>query len=318
MALIPLTKVANALEEFLAQQTPNTARAYTADVGVYTAWRKAETPVHALQELLSHGIVPARKLVEAYQNKRAARFAQATVRRQISTLRSFVAAARMNGLVLWALELRKARKGTSEAAIATAQRDMGGPTPSELKKIRTATMLDGSPSGIRDRAIFDLGADLMLRRSEIAALNVNDVDLTKGRLRVLGKGQAAPQWIPLVFGARAGLQRWLEHRGGRGTDPLFVGFNRGSSGRHRLSDRAIYEIILRRAVSAGISKRVRPHGLRHSGITILANHISAHGIPVTEGMKVSRHRKVETFLRYVDRQGSRKEELLKVIADATR
>jgi len=318
MAQIPITKVAITLEEFLRQQTPNTARAYAADIRVYAAWRKAETPVHALQELLSGGIVTARKLAEAFQTKRSTKFSQATVRRQTSTLRSFVAAARMDGMVVWALELRKARRGTSETSIATAQRDMGGPTPSELKKIRDVIILDQSLPGIRDRAIFDLGADLMLRRSEIASLSVNDIDFKKCRLRVLGKGQAEPQWIPLVPSVSVGLRRWMDLRGGRGNDPLFVGLNRGSSHHKRLSDRGIYEIVLKRAASAGITKRVRPHGLRHSGITILANHISEHGIPVTEGMKVSRHKKVETFLRYVDRQGSRKEELLNVVAESTR
>jgi integrase len=59
---------------------------------------------------------------------------------------------------------------------------------------------------------------------------------------------------------------------------------------------------------------VRPHGLRHAGITELAEYIAAAGLPQTEGMALSRHRKPETFARYIDRQGSKSKEIVAALA----
>jgi integrase len=66
------------------------------------------------------------------------------------------------------------------------------------------------------------------------------------------------------------------------------------------------------------SKRLNPHALRHAGITILANHISERGIPVSEGMAVSRHKKADTFWKYVDRTGGRKREMVNAVASRAR
>ena len=68
-----------------------------------------------------------------------------------------------------------------------------------------------------------------------------------------------------------------------------------------------------RGAAAGVGK-VRPHGLRHHGITELANLIDANGLPVGEGMKLSRHKKEETYRGYIDRTGTLQDLIIEKLA----
>jgi integrase len=132
---------------------------------------------------------------------------------------------------------------------------------------------------------------------------------------VLGKGRLEPEKLPLSpVGAKA-LRRWLEVRGGHRAAPVFIRLDRGARGEQRLTDQSVYDIALARGLKAGIA-RMRPHGLRHLGITRLANYVDAQGLPVGEGMKLSRHRKEETYRGYIDRKGTLQDRIVEALADA--
>ncbi|HTE86944.1 MAG TPA: tyrosine recombinase [Dehalococcoidia bacterium] len=124
------------------------------------------------------------------------------------------------------------------------------------------------PGGLRDRAILELLYGAGLRVSELAGLDVADLDRDDGSARVTGKGNK--QRIA-VYGrpAAAALERYLKD--GRpllvrhATPALFLNHRGGE----RLSVRAIELLVRKYAGHAGIEQRVYPHLLRHSFATHL-------------------------------------------------
>ncbi len=126
--------------------------------------------------------------------------------------------------------------------------------------------------GLRDRAILELLFSTGLRVSELAALNVSDVDVKNGEFAVRGKGQKdRPVYVSEA--AIASLQRYLDTRKDDFT-PLFLHFRGSQSdfngGEYtRLSVRSIQRLVERYAKKAGIAKHVTPHTLRHSFATDL-------------------------------------------------
>ena len=120
---------------------------------------------------------------------------------------------------------------------------------------------DGSETGIRDRALFELAYSCGLRVSELTGLDRDAVDARSGEVRVTGKGSKT-RIVPVGGPALAALARWLPLRdrlAAPGEDALFVG-----RGGKRLSPREIQRRIKRRAAAAGLAVDVHPHMLRHS------------------------------------------------------
>jgi len=113
----------------------------------------------------------------------------------------------------------------------------------------------------RDRAILELFYSSGLRLSELAGLNLADIDFGESLVRVTGKG-AKERLLPVGSAAVSAVQAWLHERTGlasAGETALFVS-KRGQ----RLSVRAIEQRVALCARRQGLGRRVHPHMLRHS------------------------------------------------------
>ena len=124
-------------------------------------------------------------------------------------------------------------------------------------------------TGLRDRALLELLFSTGLRVSELCALSIDDVDLTRDEFSVRGKGEK----IRVVFlspAAKEAITAYLKARKDM-YDALFIqhGPRAQSSGDARLSPRAVQRIIKACAINAGITRKVTPHVLRHSFATNL-------------------------------------------------
>jgi site-specific recombinase XerD len=126
--------------------------------------------------------------------------------------------------------------------------------------------------GLRDRSIVELLFSTGLRVSELAALNIKDLNFKTGEFSVRGKGQKDR---PVYLSESAGyvLSKYLESRNDDFL-PLFMHFRGSKSdfngGEYtRLTVRSIQRIVERYAHKAGIAKHVTPHTLRHSFATDL-------------------------------------------------
>ena len=120
---------------------------------------------------------------------------------------------------------------------------------------------------LRERAMLALMAFGGLRRGEMAALDVGDVDLDFGLRRVLGKGGHE---VPVTLSARARaiLREYVaaERAGASATAPLFVVTfvnKAGLSMGRRITGQRIWKVVRTAGKRAGIPA-LHPHALRHA------------------------------------------------------
>ena len=152
--------------------------------------------------------------------------------------------------------------------------------------------------GQRDRAILEVLYASGLRVSELCALTTQDVNLRDGFLIARGKG-SKERVVPLGDLAIDALSAWIE--GGRAahakadcSTAIFLG-PRGTP----LTRQAIWKIIRKCALAAGIAKPLSPHKLRHS----FATHLLERGADLRAVQSMLGHADISTTQIYthVDR-----------------
>lgn len=114
---------------------------------------------------------------------------------------------------------------------------------------------------VRDKAMFELMYSSGLRVSELASLDIGDIDLAAGLVRVLGKGNKTRQ-VPVGRKAIIAITNYLPHRDlwqEQDSAALFISERHGT----RLSTRAIQLRLKLAATAAGIDLNLYPHLLRH-------------------------------------------------------
>jgi len=141
-------------------------------------------------------------------------------------------------------------------------------TPQELARLFKAPDTK-TIQGLRDRAILELFFSTGLRISELTGLSIDDVDLTRDEFSVRGKGDK----IRVVFlsdTAKDAIRAYLKQRKDM-DDALFIQYGKMQKGQKelRLSPRAVQRMLKQCAVTAGITRKVSPHVLRHSFATDL-------------------------------------------------
>ncbi len=125
-----------------------------------------------------------------------------------------------------------------------------------------------APTGVRNRALIAVLWRCGLRISEALALELRDVDLQAGTVRVRhGKGDRS-RTVGLDEQTTAMLARWIDRRkklspGARA--PIFCTLQGG-----RLDSSYVRRMLPRLARKAGIDRRVHAHGLRHTYASELA------------------------------------------------
>lgn len=152
---------------------------------------------------------------------------------------------------------------------------IGRPLPKSLTEEEVESLLDAPDTatavGQRDRAMLEVLYATGLRVSELVGLQLAQVNLRQGVLRVIGKGnkerlvplgEEASDWVEKFI--RQGRAELLQ---GPPADVLFP------SRRGRMMTRqTFWYAIKRHAVRAGISKTLSPHVVRHAFATHLLNH----------------------------------------------
>lgn len=150
------------------------------------------------------------------------------------------------------------------------------------------------PKGIRDRAVLELLYSTGLRRAEIAALELTDIDLTECVLFVR-KGKGSKQrLVPIGESAVEALTRYLKFARPlflmhpRVTGLFLVSLHCGQRGR-RLGHNSIMNIVQDAARKAGITKRVTTHTLRHS----FATHLLRAGADLRHVQELLGHSRID-------------------------
>lgn len=171
------------------------------------------------------------------------------------------------------------------------------------------TYLEGNTlQQARDKAILLVGFYGAMRRSEIANLEMNDIQFTRlGMLLTLRKSktdqfdQGQLIAIPIVqeknICAVHALKEWL-HLSGITSGPVFRGFTRNHTIRKtKISDKTIALIVKHYAALVGMDpKEYGAHSLRHGFATTAAQ----HHVEERDIMRQTRHKSQAVVRRYID------------------
>lgn len=148
--------------------------------------------------------------------------------------------------------------------------------------------------GLRNKAIIETLYSAGVRVSELAGLNVGDVDTGSGIMRVLGKG-GKERWVPIGGKAIAAIDAYRDALAqkagiGRGVDgALFLNKDNG-----RLTTRSISRVVDKLARACGLGVPVSPHALRHS----FATHLLDGGADLRAVQELLGHSSLSTTQRY--------------------
>ncbi len=232
--------------------SPNTVRAYAADLSRYLEWaeRSRVDPI-----LLSH-----RQMRSYLAELDRARYARRTIARRLSAIRTFFAFLHTEGVV----------SSDPAAVLATPK------IPSRLPKVLPAEVVTAlleapdpsTATGLRDRAVLEMLYATGARVSEISSLELGALDLSQGQVTLMGKG-SKERIVPLHHIAVESIRAYLRDarpvlRSDASGDLLFLSVR----GRQYSSD-AIRRMFKKHLGTVGSARALSPHALRHTFATHL-------------------------------------------------
>lgn len=145
------------------------------------------------------------------------------------------------------------------------------------------------PSRERDLAFLEVLYGCGIRVSELVGINLDDIDLRSGWLRVRGKGNKERE-VPVPERAISAVERYLEVRRAAPDEmALFLGA-RGT----RLSDRQVRRLVKLYAVAVTGDSTVHPHSFRHA----YATHLLADGADLRAIQELLGHARLSTTQKY--------------------
>ena len=125
------------------------------------------------------------------------------------------------------------------------------------------------PQGVRDIAMLELLYGTGMRVSELIALNIEQIHASMGFIRIIGKGNKE-RIVPLGKTALVAYEHYMNEARPKllknypTTDALFIN-QRGK----RLTRQGCWKLLKQHAQTAGLTKAMTPHVLRHSFTTHL-------------------------------------------------
>ena len=147
----------------------------------------------------------------------------------------------------------------------------GSLTESDVEKLLSAPDIT-TTIGLRDRTMLEVLYASGLRVTELVTLQLNDINLRQGIVRVMGKG-SKERLVPLGEEAISWLQRFLgEPRAELLKKNLQSEVVFPSTHCRQMTRQTFWHRIRQHASNAGIVKKLSPHTLRHAFATHLLNH----------------------------------------------
>lgn len=256
----------------------NTCRAYQADL------KEFATFILQSETLPAEGIdaLTIRKYLGVSHRKNK----KSTTARKLSAIRSFFRHLVKHGIL---------EHNPTDSVLTPKQ---GHPIPTYLSvddmfRLIDSIQTDNLP-GLRNRAIFETLYSCGLRVSEVAGLNLSDVDYTAGMVKVLGKGdrqRIVPVGVKAVEAIRTYRRRLEQEKkiSTRKDGPLFLNRSLG-----RLTPRSIARILDQLVQECSLQMPISPHVLRHS----FATHLLDGGADLRAVQELLGHKSLSTTQKY--------------------
>jgi integrase/recombinase XerC len=216
---------------------------------------------------------------------------KSTIARKLSAVRSFYRYLVKHGYI----------DANPSDAVQTPKQDQSIPTylPIDdmfrlLASVKTDTLL-----GLRNRAMFETLYSTGIRVSELAGLNVQDIDFHGRVIRVKGKG-GHERMVPIGKKALSAIEIYRKEIESKVRDnrsqakmvldgPLYLNkFNT------RLSTRSIARILEKATRECGIAMPVSPHAFRHT----FATHMLDAGADLRVVQELLGHKSLSTTQKY--------------------
>ena len=137
----------------------------------------------------------------------------------------------------------------------------------EVESILDSVDTNAGWTGLRDRAILEILYGCGLRVSEAYGLQISHVYLQEGFVRVVGKGDKE-RLVPLGELAADAFKNYLDARPAA-AEPTFDDVAFLNKNGRPLSRVAIFNLVKKQALLAGVRKEISPHTFRHSFATHL-------------------------------------------------
>ncbi|WP_432355070.1 site-specific tyrosine recombinase XerD [Sporosarcina sp. A2] len=260
------------------QLADNTISSYKRDLVAYTNWistnLKASEKIEK-QQITAH----LRELKEQGKSSR-------TISRHISSIRSFHQFMLRDKVTdtdpTVHLELPKLDKKLPRVLSVTEIDKL-------IQSIGTTTLQQ-----VRDTAILELLYGTGMRVSELIGMNVEDINLTMGFVRVFGKG-SKERIVPLGNTAVKACTIYIEEvrpafeTSGPSKDALFLNVRGG-----RLTRQSIWGLLQEISQRAKLSQKLTPHMLRHS----FATHLVENGADLRAVQEMLGHADISTTQIY--------------------
>lgn len=159
----------------------------------------------------------------------------------------------------------------------------------EAQSLVEAPKKQGSAAALRDLAILEVLYSSGIRVSELTGLDLKDVDLDAGTIKVLGKG-GKERLAYLGDYAKQSMKAYMDcfRKQASYTCPVFTG--RGG----RITARTVQRLVKKYVLTSGINKAPTPHALRHT----FATHLLNAGVDLRSIQEMLGHSKLSTTQRY--------------------
>jgi integrase/recombinase XerC len=267
--------------QFERRLSSHTVDAYRCDLAHFSLWVSHKLACEDVLSLLTH------YHLREYLSHCYHRYKNVSIARRLSGLRAFfrylVKIGHIKASPADLIENPKIKKPLPK------------PVSVDEANLLCETMKGEGSQAIRDRVICELLYASGLRISELCSLNVDDLDLEKRLIRVMGKGKKE-RIVPIHAWCAHLLKTWLiNFRGDLQGDPhqkaLFIG-DRGQ----RIHPRVIRRKLSLLGRELMINRSLHPHRLRHA----YATHMLESGADLRGIQELLGHATISTTERYTE------------------
>ena len=253
----------------------HTLNAYRSDLEQFREFLFRERGADAGAEAVDHLLI-RRYLALLHKSHK-----KSSIGRKLAAIRAFFK---------YLLRLGKVAKNPAEL-VATPKKEKRVPFHLTIDEV---IALVEAPRGaelltLRDRVILETLYSCGIRVSELTGLNLADLDLEEGLVRVLGKGNKE-RIVPLGSYARQAITAYLALRGNPPADaPLLLNARGG-----RLTSRSVGRIVDKYILKLATVKKISPHTLRHT----FATHLLEGGGDLRAIQELLGHASLSTTQKY--------------------
>jgi integrase/recombinase XerD len=278
-ACLPLLEEAMAAQDF----SPNTRPSYRRALRDFLVWLSQEHGISELAEVSRDVLTAYRLALQARASRKGTPYALHTQIGILTSLRFFFSWLVKTGRLL----------GDPTVHLPRPRRPQH--LPRSLKVSEVARLIASLPQttlGLRDRALVELLYGTGMRRSELARLRLDDVDLEQRQLLIReGKGRK-DRVVPLGKKAKKVLLDYLEH----GRVKLLRGKEQNAVFLGRRGERLSCSQVTHRLAELGLKVHLKlaPHVLRHS----CATHLLKGRADIRHIQRLLGHKSLQTTERY--------------------